>query len=106
MVTGYGIGSGDTDLRLKLTEAYFRLLLESENLPDAIGFYADGVKLVTEDSKTLDHLKKLYQRGVLLIVCSTCLNYYQLMDQVKVGLVSHMPDFISMQQKADKVITL
>ena len=106
MVTDNGMGHADEVLKLKLIESYFRLLLESPDLPDAIGFYAEGVKLVTTGSPILEHLKELYNHGVLLIICSTCLDHYNLMNHVKIGLVSHMPDIIGMQQKADKVITL
>jgi len=39
-------------------------------------------------------------------LCSTCLNYFNLVDQVQVGIVGGMPDIIEAQRKAAKVITL
>jgi hypothetical protein len=41
-----------------------------------------------------------------LIVCSTCLNYFNLTDKVQVGIVGGMGDILEAQIKADKVITL
>jgi sulfur relay (sulfurtransferase) complex TusBCD TusD component (DsrE family) len=83
-----------------------RLLTESNLLPAAICFYTDGVKLVVEGSPVLEQLKLLEARGVHLIVCSTCLNYFGLEDKVQVGIVGGMTDIIEAQWRADKVITL
>jgi hypothetical protein len=41
-----------------------------------------------------------------LILCSTCLNYYYLADQVQVGIVGGMPDILEAQQRASKAISL
>ena len=105
-VTRAGMGSGDPQLQLNLIRKYFSLLLESALLPAVICFYTDGVRLVVEGSAVLGELQQLEQRGVRLIVCSTCLEYYGLRDQVKVGIVGGMPDIIEAQWQADKVITL
>jgi hypothetical protein len=43
---------------------------------------------------------------VRLIVCSTCLDYFNLTDKVQVGIVGGMTDIIEAQAKAEKVITL
>jgi len=54
----------------------------------------------------LGQLKALEEKGVRLIVCSTCLEYFNLVDKVKVGIVGGMTDIIEAQMKAEKVITL
>jgi intracellular sulfur oxidation DsrE/DsrF family protein len=82
------------------------LLLENGTLPGAIAFYTEGVKLVVDGSPILESLSALEKRGVTLIVCSTCLEYYGLSGQVKVGIVGGMPDIIEAQVKATKVIAL
>ena len=51
-------------------------------------------------------LAQLKAKGVRLILCSTCLNYFNLTDQVEVGIVGGMPDIIEAQRMAAKVITL
>ena len=47
-------------------------------MPGAICFYTSGVKMVVEGSPVLDVLQSLESRGVRLIICKTCLDYYGL----------------------------
>ena len=100
------MGSADVTLQQKLLNTYLGLLLENGSLPDAICFYTDGVKLVVEGSLLLERLTEIEKKGVRLIICSTCLNFYGLTDKVRVGIIGGMPDIIEVQAKADKVITL
>jgi intracellular sulfur oxidation DsrE/DsrF family protein len=106
LITREGMGSADTALQHKLLDTYLRLLLENGSLPAAICFYTEGIKLVVEGSPLLERLLQLEQRGVRLIVCSTCLNYFGLTEKVRVGIVGGMPDILEAQTKASKVITL
>ena len=106
LVTRYGMGEAEPELQLKLAGTYFKLLNENDLLPAAICFYTDGVKLAVEDSPVLESLKSLADKGVRLILCSTCLNYFNLTEKVKVGIVGGMTDIIEGQMKAGKVITL
>lgn len=106
LVTNDGMGRSTVELQHKLISTYLRLLDENNMLPAAICFYTDGVKLVVEGSPVLEQLKSLEAKGVHLIICSTCLNYYGLEERVQVGVVGGMPDIIEAQWRADKVITL
>ena len=106
LVTNDGMGKAETPLQHKLIRTYLSLLSESGMLPEAICFYTDGVKLVVEGSPVLDLLKSLEAKGVHLIICSTCLNYFGFTDQVQVGVVGGMTDIIEAQWRADKVITI
>lgn len=104
--TREGMGSADKALQLKLADKYLQLLAQNDLLPNAICFYTEGVKLVTEGSPLLDVLNSLESRGVRLIVCSTCLDFLKLTDKVQVGIVGGMTDIIEAQRQAEKVITL
>jgi hypothetical protein len=106
LITRNGMGDAEPDLQQKLITTYLKLLVESNILPAAICFYADGVRLVVDGSPVIDSLKSLEARGVHLILCSTCLNYYNLMDQVRVGIVGGMTDIIEAQRWAGKVISI
>jgi selenium metabolism protein YedF len=106
MITSDGMGDADLALQHKLAGTYFTLLDESNLLPAAICFYTDGVKLAVEGSPVLPQLKSLETKGVRLILCSTCLNYFDLTDKVQVGIVGGMTDIIEAQWNADKVITI
>jgi hypothetical protein len=106
LVTGEGMGEGDFELRQKLIQLYFRMLLENGLCPWAIGFYGAGVKLVTEGSPVLEMLDKLEEKGVLLISCITCLNHYSLTERLRVGVIGGMHDIVAAQWQASKTITL
>lgn len=106
LITHHGMGSAEPELQLKLMSTYLKLLDEHNILPAAICFYTDGVKLAAVGSPVLDSLKSLESKGVHLILCSTCLNFFDLTDQVQVGIVGGMADIIEAQFKADKVISL
>jgi len=106
MITNNGMGKADEMLQHKLVGKYLELIQLNDTLPNAICFYTDGVKLVVAGSPVLEQLKSLEKAGVRLIVCSTCLDYFNLTDQVQVGIVGGMTDIIEAQVKADKVITL
>ena len=102
----YGLGHADEALRLKLATNYLRTLVELGQHPQAILFYADGVKLVAEGSPCLTELASLSNAGVPLIVCRTCLDHYRLIDAVRVGEIGNMLGIIEAQARAQKVITL
>jgi selenium metabolism protein YedF len=106
LVTNNGMGKTDLQLGQKLIGKYFELLALHTDLPAAICFYTEGVKLVIDDSPVLGQLKALEAKGVHLIVCSTCLDYFNITDRVKIGIVGGMSDIIEAQMKAEKVITI
>ena len=100
------MGFADAALQHKLLDTYLRLLVENDSVPAAICFYTDGVKLVVEVSPFLERLSQIEKKGVRLIICSTCLNYFGLTERVRLGIVGGMPDILEAQINADKVITL
>ncbi len=106
LVTNDGMGKAPTELQHKLMDIYLGLLVEHDMLPAAICFYTEGVRLVCEGSPVLDQLRALEAKGVRLLICSTCLNYFGLADQVRVGIVGGMTDILDTQWRAEKVITL
>jgi intracellular sulfur oxidation DsrE/DsrF family protein len=106
LINRNGMGQAEQTLQHKLIGNYLRLIDEFELLPAAICFYTEGVHLVVDGSPVLDILKSLEQKGVHLILCSTCLDYYHLTDRVRVGIVAGMGDILEAQRRAGKVITL
>lgn len=106
LVTRNGMGDSYTALQQTLIEKYFTLLNENNILPSVICFYTDGVKLAVTGSPVLEQLKELEMKGVHLILCGTCLAFYELTDQVQVGIVGGMTDIIEAQFRAKKVISI
>jgi hypothetical protein len=106
LVTRNGMGEADQVLQHKLIGIYLNLLVENKSLPFAICFYTEGVHLAAVGSPVLTTLQTLEDMGVRLILCSTCVNYYELSDKVQVGIVGGMADILEAQQRAAKVITI
>ena len=104
--TRYGLGDAPGELQLRLAGKFLSLIDNEASLPAKMLFYTDGVKLACAGSPILDQLRALRARGVELILCSTCLDYYGLTDRVAVAIVGGMPDIIEAMQLANKVISL
>lgn len=100
------IGDGDRELGTNLMRMFFYTLAQEEDKPGAVLFMNAGVKLPTLDEQVAHHLKALSDAGTEILVCGTCLNFYGLTDQLKVGAVSNMYDIVTRMQKAGKVISL
>ena len=101
-----GIGSGDADLGAVLTRVAAKTLGSFDPLPDACLFMNAGVKLCCAGSTALDALVDLEARGVDLLCCGTCLDWFHLKDALKVGRVSNMHEILSLQNTATRVIRL
>jgi len=104
--TRNGMGDAPAELQQKLAMKFLQLNLDANTLPAKILFYTDGVKLACEGSPVSDELKAMKERGVELILCSTCLDYFGLRDKVQVGIVGGMPDIIEALSAAGKIISL
>ena len=100
------IGAGDEELGKLLMKMFFYTLSEDEDLPKAILFMNDGVKVPTLNEQAIEHLNVLVEKGVNVLVCGACLNYYHLEDKLSVGTVSNMYDIVGVMKSTSKVITL
>lgn len=100
------IGSGAEELGKSLMKMFFYTLSEDEDLPKAVLFMNDGVKVPTLNEQAIEHLEVLAQKGVNVLVCGACLNYYNLENELKVGTVSNMYDIVGVMKSISKVITL
>jgi hypothetical protein len=106
LVSKNGMGTAEELLQHTLFGKYLDLLLQGGDPPNAICFYTEGVRLVCKGSPFIEQLQQLETKGVRLIICSTCLNYYDLTDKVQTGIVGGMGDIIEAQIKAEKVISI
>lgn len=100
------IGAGNEELGKSLMKMYFYTISEGEELPKAVLFMNDGVKVPTLNEQAIEHLKDLENKGVEILVCGACLNFYGLEEKLKVGKVSNMYDITNQMKEAAKVITL
>ncbi len=97
------LGRGDDELGMLLMANFLRLLGESREKPATLVFWNAGVRLVCEGSRVLEHLKKLEGQGVEILACTTCLEYFDLTDKLKVGKPTTMAKSIQSMLSSDMV---
>lgn len=100
------MGRGDTELGTILIRGFFHTLGEVEPRPQTLIFFNTGVKLACTGSPVLDDLYALEADGLEMLVCGTCLGYFELKEALAVGQVSNMYDIAEAMLRAGKVVNL
>ncbi|MBN1550914.1 sulfurtransferase-like selenium metabolism protein YedF, partial [bacterium] len=95
---------GSEELGAVLMRAFLGVLGDIDTKPRMIIFFNTAVKLTVQSSRVLDLLEKLVESGVTMLVCGTCLDYFSLKDQVRVGIVSNMYDIADTMLTADRLV--
>jgi selenium metabolism protein YedF len=90
LIQSEGIGRGDDKLGKMLMANFLRLSGESKDKPATLVFWNSGVRLVCEDSPVLDYVKRLEGQGVEILACTTCLEYFELIDKLAAGKPTSM----------------
>jgi hypothetical protein len=105
LFTRFGMGDAPGDLQKKLA-SIFLTMLNQDRAPGIIAFYGEGVKLVCADSPVIEPLRALESKGARLIVCQTCLDFFDLRAHVCVGIIGGMGDIIAAMNGAAKVLSV
>ena len=104
VVSADHMGEGNDELGRALVKGFLFAMTMQEELPSTILFYNGGAHLTCQGSDSLEDLKSLQERGVEILTCGTCLDFYGLKEQLAVGSVTNMYDIVERQMKADLVI--
>ena len=100
------MGRGSEELGDILVRSFMHTLNEVEPRPDKLIFFNSGVKLTVEGSEVLEDLRTLEQGGSEILVCGTCLDYFQIKDKVAVGQVSNMYTIAETLLGAGRTVTI
>jgi selenium metabolism protein YedF len=100
------MGRGDDKLGRILIGAMLGALPETQPRPSAVVFMNSGVKLAVEGSEVLDKLRKLEELGMEILVCGTCLDFFNLKEKVAVGRVSNMFSILETFLEAGNVVSV
>jgi len=103
-INSHLLGIGDEALGSFLMKAFLKTLMDLERRPDRLILINSGVQLASEDSKVLETLMVLSEKGVEIVSCGTCIDFYGLKDKMKVGAISNMYDILQSLLEADRVI--
>ncbi len=104
-LTTDSMGDGDRELGVQLLETYFTLLKQRESLPAAVFCINRGVFALTEQSFASLHLQELAARGVAVLACGTCVDYYGVREDLTAGEISSMGHFMELAQRYE-IVTL
>ncbi|PRR70968.1 sulfurtransferase-like selenium metabolism protein YedF [Clostridium thermopalmarium] len=98
------MGEGEEEIGKILMKNFMYALTEAEDIPSTIIFYNGGAKLVSKDSLVIEELKKLEELGVEILTCGTCLNYYNLTEELAVGKITNMYTIVEKMSASKKII--
>jgi selenium metabolism protein YedF len=105
-ITSNSIGEGNDKLGSILVSSFFPTLIDTGLRLHRIVFLNSGVELVTKNPAVTDSLRLLEKEGTEILICGTCLDFFNLKDKVKVGKISNMFEIVSTLLTSDKVITI
>lgn len=100
------LGQGSEELGAILTRSFFYTLAETESLPAQIILINSAVKLACENSPVLQNLIDLNRKGVNILACGTCLDYYGIKNKLCVGSISNMYSIVEQLSFFSRVVTL
>ncbi len=100
------MGKGDDTLGGKLIVNFMGTLKEMGPELWRLILLNGGVKLSVEGSECLPALQALEKEGISILVCGTCLNFFELLEKKRVGETTNMLDIVTAMQLADKVISV
>lgn len=106
MVTSDVIGHGDDELGSKLMSSFIKTLSEMGDDLWRLILINSGVKLTIDGADALEDLKALEKEGIHILVCGTCLTFFNLLEKKMVGETTNMLDVVTALQLADKVINV
>ncbi|GIM29623.1 hypothetical protein CPJCM30710_22890 [Clostridium polyendosporum] len=100
------LGNGDDVLGNTLMKTYVYALSESDVLPKNLIFINGGVKLTIEGSIILGSLNILKNRGVNILSCGTCLDFYDIKEKLAVGEITNMYTIVEIMNTSKNTIKI
>ena len=100
------MGDGPEELGRLLLKNFIITLLDLDTVPDRMLFVNSGIFLTTEGAEVLEVLDKLGNRGVEILSCGACLDFFQRKDKLRAGTVTTMFTIAESLVNAGSVIRL
>ena len=97
------MGTGDEAFGTTLLENFIYALTEQDRIPKMVVMYNSGVRLVTENEKTVNDLKTLQEKGTEILACGLCLDFYGLKEKLRVGSATNMYRIVEIM-RTNKVV--
>jgi selenium metabolism protein YedF len=100
------MGKGNDELGTVLMKSFIHTLLETSPQADSIIFFNTGVKLTIQGSEVLEDIRTLSERGVKILVCGTCLGFFEIKDRLAAGIISNMYDITETMTGAGRLVQI
>ena len=100
------IGRGDEALGRLLMRGLLHTIAEQYSPLRTLILMNSGVRLAVEQEETVELLRKIESRGVEILACGTCLDYFHLLDKLRVGRVSNMYEITERILTRGEVVTV
>ncbi len=100
------MGRGSEELGRILIKGFIYSLSQMDPPPEAVLLFNSGVRLVLDDANTAEDLRALAGRGCRVLVCGTCVNYYQCGDRIAVGEIVTMYDIVEAMGAGRSVVSV
>lgn len=100
------IGVGEEKLGQILMKSFIYTVKETTPWPAAIVIFNSGVNITCEGSEVLEDLKAMADEGVEILVCGTCLDYYNIKDKIQVGEIANMYSIYEKMRNANNTINM
>ncbi len=98
------MGGGNDELGGVLIRSLLHTVGEADDKPDVMVFYNTGVKLAVAGSPVLDDLRLIASKGARILVCGTCLKFFNLTESLAVGNVSNMYEIKELLFSAGRLV--
>jgi selenium metabolism protein YedF len=85
IIVGSDTMGKEEELGKILMKGVFETMKVYKELPHTIFFLNTGVKLTTLDNEFISLLKEFEEMGVEIFTCGTCLKYFNLESELKIG---------------------
>lgn len=100
------LGDGPEELGRLLMKNFIITLIDVAEVPDRMLFVNTGVMLTTEGSEVLEALERLGNRGVEVLSCGVCLDFFHRKEKLAAGCVTNMFTIAESLMQAGAVVRL
>lgn len=100
------MGRGSEELGRILIKGFIYSLSQMDPPPMAVLFFNAGVRLVLDDANTAEDVRALAGKGCRVLVCGTCVNYYQCGERIAAGEIVTMYDIVEAMGAGRSVVSI
>ncbi len=104
VVKSLSMGDGSRELGEMLMKTFMSTLVESSHLPTHVIFYNEGAKCAVKGSDFAASIAKLEEKGVKMVVCGVCADFYEIKEQIAKEYIGNMFKIVELVTSASKVV--